>query len=300
LLQERLAAIGVYQVDLARSAPILTLPTIDLLDPLSWSALIVPLAAHYARASRFANQTHGEGTGSEEADVGIWSAVVAARLLGEPVYATYASRAMLTRLSGGSLPDLSLLYQVSAPYSRPMEPATDQTLSGYYARILEYLATQGSGWGRTEVDSLDVDLARWGELEESMGMEVPASRLPDADTIESLFANLCDGRPINAYPPQLPDGFDEQLMAGDQATSFYALLEHADERPCSLATILAVGWRYKVRRSYALCRELMSGPGQWRQCLDLLATHVLERCALLQQSIEAAYVQQVFARWRDE
>ena len=38
----------------------------------------------------------------------------------------------------------------------------------------------------------------------------------------------------------------------------------------------------------------------WREVLDALGSHVQQRCGLLQQSIEAAYVQQVFTRWKDQ
>jgi hypothetical protein len=111
---------------------------------------------------------------------------------------------------------------------------------------------------------------------------------------------LSDGRPINAHPPRLPDDFEHQLAQSHDAERFYATLRHADESPCSLATILAVGWRYKILKTYPLCNELMSGESTWRNALDALSGHVLERCSLLQQSIEGAYVQQVFSRWRDQ
>ena len=62
-----------------------------------------------------------------------------------------------------------------------------------------------------------------------------------------------------------------------------------------MATILAVGWRYKLRRTYPLCRELMSGDRSWEAAFEAMAAHVLERSSLLQQSMEAAYVQQVHA-----
>ncbi len=300
VLQERLAAVGVYPVDLARPAPILTLPTADLLDPLSWAALIMPLAAHYIRTPGFIAQAPDLLDTSQDAYLRAGSALIAARLLGEPAYAACATRAILTRMAGGSaMPNLAHLYQASAPLSGPLGPAEEQTLCGYFAGVLDQLAAQGAGWGRVEASPADADRGQWEALQGVIDRMLPAPQLPDPETVERLFAQLCDGRPINAYPPRLPDEFDALLQAGDQAASFYALLEHADERPCSLATILAVGWRYKVRRTYARCTELMVGPGQWRECLDLLAAHVLERCALLQQSIEAAYVQQVFARWRD-
>lgn len=300
LLQDRLAAVGVYPIDLARFAPILTLPAVDLLDPLSWAALIVPLAAHHVRTPGVVAQVPGTIDTSQDAYLRAGSALVAARLLGESAYAACATRAILTRLSGGSsMPGLAHLFHASIPLSKPVWPAADQTLSEYYAGILDQLASRGAGWGRVESSSLDADTVPWETLRTAISQMLPAPQLPDPETIEHLFTHLRDGRPINAYPPRLPDGFEAQLRAGDQAASFYALLEHADERPCSLATILAVGWRYKVRQTYAHCTELMAGTGQWRTCLDLLAAHVLERCALLQQSIEAAYVQQVFARWRD-
>jgi hypothetical protein len=43
----------------------------------------------------------------------------------------------------------------------------------------------------------------------------------------------------------------------------------------------------------------MGGNLPWEAAFEPLAAHVLERSSLMQQSMEAAYVQQVFAHWRD-
>jgi hypothetical protein len=172
-------------------------------------------------------------------------------------------------------------------------------LCRYYQDLLGLQRHLG-GWGRsTGMVGDNAPMEEWPEIAELAGRLVPAPAPIDEQTLETLYGQLCDGRPINARPAALPRDFVQQLEEADDSDRFYALVQQANERPCTLATILAVGWRYKVRHTYPLCRELMSGGRPWDAAFEVLAAHVLERSSLLQQSMEAAYVQQVFAHWRD-
>jgi hypothetical protein len=301
-LRARLVAVGLTAEPVRNTAPVLTLPTMDLLDPLSWAALLVPLAATMVEAQGLAAQLHipsildGYDDGYRRACV----AGVAARLVGEPTYAACATRTLLARLSGGpGATDLPLLAGATMAYALPLDPTGSATLAGYCTGLLAAQASLGAGWGRSERPAEDEKGTGPPELGEFARAGIPEPLLPTPETVEALYAQLLDGRPINAAPPTLADDFAAQLAGGADPERFYSLLPHVDERPCSLATILAAGWRYKVRHTYELCAMAMSAAKPWREALDILTAHVLERCALLQQSIEAAYVQQVFARWRD-
>jgi hypothetical protein len=165
---------------------------------------------------------------------------------------------------------------------------------------LEIQKTMPSTWGMSPRSApFPTDAVDWSDVDAFLGAELPDPVLPSAEEAEALFDLLSDRRPINARPPALPADFEERLGSGADAEAFYAVVPFADERPCSLATILNVGWQYKLRRTYALCNELMTADHSWPEAMDALTAHVLERCALLQQSIEAAYVQQMFSRLGD-
>jgi hypothetical protein len=300
-LRARLDAIGLATEAPLSGAPVLTLPTMDLLDPLSWAALLVPLAGAVVDARGMAAQLHDPASLDDQGGYRrACIAGLAARLVGEATYAACATRGLLARLSGGAdTADLHMLASATTAYARPLGPTGPETLAGYYAGLLEAQAALHAGWGRVERHAPDPDGAAPPELSEFARAGIPAPELPSPEQVEALVEQLRDGRPINAAPPGLPADFADQLASGADPERFYALLPHVDERPSSLAAILAAGWRYKVRYSYLLCATVMGGTMTWRAALDTLTAHVLERCALLQQSIEAAYVQQVFARWRD-
>ncbi|MGH2343605.1 MAG: hypothetical protein ACRDG4_00145, partial [Chloroflexota bacterium] len=137
-------------------------------------------------------------------------------------------------------------------------------------------------------------------LDDFLGADIPAPALPSEPDVTKLVRLLVDGRPINALPPDLPEDFAGRLDAAADASRFYAVLGEADERPCSLAAMLTAGLHYKLRYSLPLCGSLMAGSAPWRDALDPYAAHVHERSALLLQSIEAAYVRQMFSDRRDE
>jgi hypothetical protein len=300
-LRARLEAIGLAAEAPLAGAPVLTLPTMDLLDPLSWAALLVPLAEAVVDARDMAAHLHDPTSlddpgGYRRACI----AGLAARMVGEATFAACATRGLLARLSGAaSTTDLRLLASATSAYAQPLGPTEPATLADYYAGLLEAQAALHAGWGRVQRQTPDAGGAAPPELSELSRVGIPEPLLPSSEQVEALVEQLRDGRPINAAPPDLPDDFTDQLAGGADPERFYALLPHADERPSSLAAILAAGWRYKVRYSYQLCATVMDGTMPWQAALDTLTSHVLERCALLQQSIEAAYVQQVFARWRD-
>jgi hypothetical protein len=197
---------------------------------------------------------------------------------------------------GGGSVDINMLGAASTRYQRPIGHSSTHTLTGFFTDILDTQSTLRSAWGippqspAPTARSID-----WSDVDAFLGAEVPDPVLPSIEEAETLYELLCDGRPINARPPALPCDFEQLLADGLDAVEFYKLLPVADERPCSLATILSVGWQYKVRRTYPLCAELMSADASWRDAIDGLASHVLERCGLLQQSIEAAYVQEIFS-----
>ena len=131
-------------------------------------------------------------------------------------------------------------------------------------------------------------------------MLLPGPTVGTDHEIEILSGALADGRPINARPFAVPDSFSTELDAAVDADRFYAAIERVGERPCSLATMLAAGWRYKLRRTYPLCDALMRSELPWRDAIGELAAHVQQRCELLQQSVEAAHVQEALSRGRNE
>jgi hypothetical protein len=228
-------------------------------------------------------------------------AVFAARLVGEATYAAQAVRGLLNRLSGGDdRAEIALLAEASSDIAGPISTSDSRTVSSFYETMLAAQSELGSSWGilRGE-EPLPASRTEWEDVGQFLDAELPRPQIPEAAERDALLTLLCDGRPINARPSVLPSDFERQLEAVNDADGLYNLLEVADERACSLSTILGVGWRYKIVRTYTLCSELMSGEGSWKSALDTLAAHVLERCGLLQQSIEASYVQQVFSRWRD-
>ncbi|MDB5076580.1 MAG: hypothetical protein JWO42_2759 [Chloroflexi bacterium] len=299
--RNRLAATGLVVKSEAQDTPILTIPTMDLIDPLSWATMLYPLAASMVEARGIAAQLRRPSSIDSAAYRRVCTAGFAARLVGESTFAARAARTLLDRLSGAEgCTDISLLAVASQQFAKPISPKCGTTVAEYFDAILATQAVLARVWGVTRVDApLPVTAAEWEDVDQFLKAELRDPLLPTPDEAEALFELLCDGRPINAMPPKLPDDFGERLDASVDAERFYDVLQYANERPCSLATILTVGWRYKVRRSYGLCNELMSGGTSWRAAIDALSGHVLERCSLLQQSIEAAYVQQVFSRWRD-
>ncbi len=130
---------------------------------------------------------------------------------------------------------------------------------------------------------------------------VPAPTLPSGREASDLFAKLDDGIPINALGATLSPSLPADLAACVDPASFYILLGQVAEQPASLATILTIGWLYKAQRSYALFRDLVHQSGDSRdsggELLAAYGAHAATRNVLLQQSIEAAYVHQIFAKW---
>ena len=139
----------------------------------------------------------------------------------------------------------------------------------------------------------------WHSVQRQVSTWLPEPAVAPRNEIDGLVAMLDDGRPINARPLTLPDDFSVKLDAAVDAERFYATIQHVGEQPCSLSAILSAGWRYKLLRTYPLCDELMRSTMPWQEALGELATHVQQRCDLLQLSVESAHVQQVLVRWRD-
>lgn len=301
-LHERLLATGLRVGAPDQEGPVLAIPTIHLLDPLTWPALLLPLAAvvvdRQGLTSRLRGPSHLDPAQVRRRCV----AGVAARLVGEATYAARAAQALVARLGGtGADPDLDLLAHAGERYALPMGSEGDHSLTACFQRCLREQRALGSAWGRPVYGQEDRDgVGEWAALDDFLGAGLPAPTLPGAEDVEHLVTMLGDGRPINALPPRLPRDFAARLEAGAEAEGFYAVLGDAAERPCSLATILIGGWHYKLRESLTLCANLMGSDRPWSQALEPYAAHVHERSALLQQSIEAAYVQQVFTRGKDQ
>jgi hypothetical protein len=300
--RNRLVATGLAVKPETQDTPILTIPTMDLIDPLSWATMLYPLAAAMVEARAIAAQLRSPLGVDAATYRKVCTAGFAARLVGESTFAARAARTLLDRLSGAEgCTDISLLAVASRQFAQPISPECRTTVAEYFDEMLAAQNSIRTRWGLTRGDGqLPVTTAEWAHVDQFLKAELRDPELPTPDEAEALFYLLCDSRPINAMPPVLPDDFEQRLDEGVDAERFYKVLQHANERPCSLATILAVGWRYKIRRSYGLCTELMAGEMSWRASMETLTSHVLERCSLLQQSIEAAYVQQVFSRWRDK
>jgi hypothetical protein len=299
--RERLLAAGLKADAPGRDAPVLTIPTIDVLDPLTWSALLYPLAAVLVSRRHIASRLREPSMLDAEKVRRLYVAAVAARLVGEPTYVACASQALVDRLSGGAPgSDLALLARATAPYAMAMEIAEDDSLTDYFTKRLRdgYTAANGSGQAPGLVDPADP--LESGALNDFLGADIPAPALPTAPDVVELVRLLADGRPINALAPDLPADFAARLDAGADAPRFYAVLDEANERPCSLSTILTAGLHYKLRYSVPLGESLMASSASWTDALDPFAAHVHERSALLLQSIEAAYVRQMFSRRQDE
>jgi hypothetical protein len=305
VLRQQCRDIGIPMQRPSGGAPLIAIPMMDLLDPLCWPALLYPLADTMVKGLGLADglRSSGQRPGDHDGYRRACSACVAARLLGEPTFLACAVRSLLVRLSGSERgADLSLLARYSAPYSQPYEAAPiAANLGAYFAGLLAVQQAGRYGWGQTHVrhdDLLDLP-ETFPEIAELVGTRLPLPAQPDEALLSTLCTLLEDGRPINAAPPRLPHDFARSLANGADADRFYAVVAQVGEQPSSLAAILEAGWRYKLRRSYPLCRELLGGADRWDTGFDNFAGHVLERSALLAQSMEAAYVQQVFARWRD-
>lgn len=298
-LAGRLLATGLPAGPLSGATPLLALPVTDLLEPLSWPALLLGLAEAIVDADA------DDGVPGMESQQGgdpvrqARIAALAARTVGEPVHMASAVRALRAGLAGGpGWVDLGALHRASLAYAQPLgSDDTETTPSGYLHGLLDAVAEGNFGWGRKgathrvpEDEALLGDAAAWAAA------RLPAPSLASSEELDLLVSALDDGRPINAYPPDLGADFAQRLAAMGDADAFYALVGRANERPCSLAAILAAGWRYKLQRTHALCRELVLAETPWERLVDTMAGHVLERWALLAQSMEAAYVQQVFAR----
>jgi hypothetical protein len=301
--RERLAKVGLKANAPERDAPVLTIPTIDVLDPLSWAALLYPLAAVVVDQRRISSRLHVPSNLDHEKLRLLCVAGVAARFVGEPTYAACAVQALVDRLlDAESGLDLDLLAEATAAYATRLGGDDEPTPAELYQRLLQVQRSVGTEesprqpgregpTGSQEKVFLD---------DFFLSADIPPPALPTEEDVTELVRLLADGRPINALAPELPADFAARLDAGTDASGFYAVLSDAGERPCSLAAILAGGLRYKLHHSLALCDSLMASGAAWDDALYPYAAHVDERSTLLLQSIEAAYVQQMFSIRRDE
>ena len=301
--RERLSAAGLTAHAPERDAPVLTIPTIDVLDPLAWPALLYPLASVVVSRRRIASRLREPSSLDHDKVRRLCVAGVAARFVGEPTYAACAVQALVDRLvDGASGLDLDVLAQATDRYVVPVAGGDDRTPTDFYRSLLQEQRSGGTRLSARQPSLNSLDGAHETALLDDyfLSADIPLPDLPTEEDIGELVRLLADGRPINALAPELPADFAERLDAGIDAPRFYAVLGDAGERPCSLAAILAGGLRYKLRHSLPLCGALMASAASWSNALTPYAAHVHERSALLLQSIEAAYVQQMFSARRDE
>ena len=237
-----------------------------------------------------------------------WAALLQCRLGGPAAFAAAAAHALFMALperpprQGHRDPRAVTLSLLSA-YSRPdsaalaLHPQQESFFQGdlatFYAHLLHQ---QGILLGRPH-DLVDTVLKP-----ETMDLTaLPHLTLPVGAQTADLFAKLDAGTPINAISATVPSTFATDLDACTEPTGFYALLGGVAEQPASLATILSVGWLFKAQRSYALFRELLrdsaDSDGAVREAFAAYGAHAEARNLLLQQSLEAAYVHQIFAKW---
>jgi hypothetical protein len=296
-LGRRLVAVGLPVATPHPARPILELPGAGLVDPLVWAGLFYPLAMATVESHHLDEQLHRPVQLDPSQFRRLCAAAVAASLVGEPTYAALAARALVAGWGGGSEPPgLKALAAATDAYARPIQ-AGDCSLTALFTQCLQHQRAlrplRGDAEGGPQPP---IDTSTREEIDRMARTIVPLPELPDTEEMAALTRALDDGRPINARPPALAADFAQRLAETDDAPSFYRLIDGLGERPCSLAAILGAGWRYKILRTYPLCDTLMAGPLPMTEALPVLGSHVLERCGLLQQSIEASYVHQVLAR----
>lgn len=312
LAQAGLAAL--HSID----AAVVALPRLEAANPLAWPLVFPALARLAAWSGPSAVEHDAIAAGNtpprvahvvEDTDARLIGDLAAARLGGPAFFAARAASALF-----------------SMPAERPawplLAPVAAVALDG--AEGLEKLGgddgREGDGFARSGPVALFTRLARERDallghtLESSSrpdarsqepgssrnGRPWPGPLLPTADEAEALLGKLAAGIPINAIDPPVPAEFLSHLDAVDGAESLYALISPLGERPASLATILGVGWLYKVRYSYPLFRHLLRTHGSLGAALAAYRPHMIERDELLLQSIEASHVQGIFNRGKVE
>ncbi len=281
--------------------PIVRISTVDLADPLVWPGILLPMAAWFVAQQDLASQLHFD-EGLPRGDYAArCTAAVAARLLGEPTYAAVAVKELLSpRITTLTTRGLPALAHATRQYYPCGADSTRLSLVDYFEPVIEHQrGTAGDVENGRERATPDSEERTWQGACQQVAMLLQAPLVAPDEEIDALVSLLDDGRPINARPRSLPDDFITRLDACEDAEQFYAAVQHVGEQPCSLASILAAGWRYKLLRTYPACDELMQSSLPWPDAIDGLAAHVRRRCDLLQQSVEAAHVQHVLTRWRD-
>jgi len=297
-LHDALRAAGVDVDNESGTEPAVALPRIESVDPLTWPLLSPALARLFL--SRYNGRLRQEKSApSLEEDPSI-QLQVAVRLLGPAAFAARAVYELLFAPVALTVdrPDLQLMRNAALSMAGGLDAEDrgamgqeESALIGLFAHLLrardDIFQRDGTlGYGEF------IDDALWAEL----GLD-----LPDVPTVEEtavLLDKLVAGTPINAIDPPVPADFLERLEGVDNPDDFYALIGPLGERPASLATILGVGWLYKVRYSYPLFGQLIEEHADVARILAAYRPHLLERTDLLAQSIEAAHVQGIFMRGR--
>ena len=290
--------------------PIIVLPRAEATNPLVWTLLLDPLCQRLVSQCDLAAAAVDDSSETHAAEHAVhqWAAFLQCRLGGPAAFAAAAAHALFMALPErpprqGRRDPRAVTLSLLGAYARPdsvtltlhphQESFFQGDLASFYAHLLHQ---QGGLLGRQH------DLADTALQPETMDLSaLPRLALPVGDQTADLFAKLDAGTPINAISATVPPSFGADLDACTEPTGFYALLGGVAEQPASLATILSMGWLFKAQRSYALFRDLLrdsaDSGGAVLEALAAYGAHVGARNLLLQQSLEAAYVHQIFAKW---
>lgn len=281
-LRADLSAAGLPAGDLAGAEAVISLPRLECANPLVWPLLLPALARL---------QPHPLAREGEEA-------AVAARLAGPAAFAACAAQALLcTPAEQVAWPPLAALAEACGAYTGALEeessPRAGFATAGPISLFTRLLGQRDRLLGLNGMAP--------PETRRPDGTALPEPLLPTAAETSVLLDKLAAGTPINAIEPPLPSDFVQRLDGVRDAAGFYELIGPLGEQPASLATILGVGWLFKIRYSYPLfaaCLRDAGAMGSFSEVLAAYRPHMLERNDLLLQSIEAAHVQGIFLRGR--
>ena len=232
-LRERLSACGLTITPVESARPVLRIQTADIVEPLAWPCLIYPLAGWTVARRDLASQLHSPQEPDGDGYLRLCTAVAAARVLGEPIFAALAVKALLGAWSGaGRNRDLPLLAIATKPYAMATDFQGAKSLLDYFGSAIASQRGIGSGWGMpAAAEEVQIDDQIWAGVREHLAALLPEPTLAPAEEIDALVECLSDGRPINARPKALPDDFTERLDACVDAEQFYAAIGVVGEQP---------------------------------------------------------------------
>jgi len=302
-----LAAAGVAADMTGVEEPIVALPRLEAANPLAWPLLLPALARVYLR--------RGAGTdlGADQAREGDMDGITAVRLGGPAAFAARAAQALIATPPDVPVwPALSRQAGLAETYAGGLGAPAHESGEGFereapHALFARLLQRRDEALGHAAPNRIDPGQTVAATHHRPA---LPPPAVPTATETALLLRKLADGVPINAIDAPVPADFLDRLNGLENAAGFYNLIGPLEERPASLAAILGVGWLYKVRYSYPLFRAaLRDGSddtggddegGTLRAALAAYRPHMVERDELLLQSIEAAHVQGIFARGKQE